>query len=116
MYIHLVLLIILSHLKLFLSLKLSISFSSLDASNPTCSKIKTLFAWYAKLKHFEEDDNLFEDGKEFPFIAYVRNQDEDVPHFFQLHADAKPFDPQHEEENNLNCLSNDLKQAPDSFG
>ena len=93
-----------------------ISFWSLNASNPTCSKIKILFAKYAQSKRFKEDDDLFEDGKEFLFTAYARNQDGDALHFSKLHAAIEPYDLQHGEENTQNCLRNDLKQVPNFLG
>ena len=92
-----------------------ISFWSLNASNPTCSKIKTLFAKYAQSKHFKEGDDLFEDGKEFLFTAYAHNQDEDALHFSKLHAAIEPYDLQHGEGNNLDCLGNGVKQVPNFF-
>jgi hypothetical protein len=53
---------------------------------------------------------------EFLFTTYARNQDEDALHFSKLHAATKPYDLQREEENNQNCLRNDLKQVPNFLG
>ena len=93
-----------------------ISFLSLDASNPTCSKIKTQFAKFALLKHFREDDDQFEDGKEFLFATYARNQDEDALHFSILHATTEPYDLQQVKRNNWYYLKNDLKLVPNFLG
>ena len=93
-----------------------ISFWSLDASNPTWSKIKILFAKYGQSKHFKEGDDLFEDGTEFLFKAYALNQDEDALHFSKLHAATEPYDLQHGEGNNQNYLRNDLKQVSNFLG
>jgi hypothetical protein len=116
MYIRLVPLIIVFHLKMFLFLLLLISFLSLDANIPIYSKIKTLFEKCALIERFKEDDDLFEDGMEFLFITYARNQDEDVLHFSILHVTTKPYDLQHGVENNWNYLRNDLKLVPNFSG
>ena len=88
---------------------------SLNEGNPIYSRIETLFVVYVQSKHLKEDDNLFEDGKVFLFIAYVLNQDGDVLRFYQLHAIAEPNGLQHEEERNQNYLHNDSKQVLDFF-
>lgn len=89
---------------------------SLDATNPTCSKIKTQFSKCALLKHFKEDDDQFEDGKEFLFTTYVRNQDEDALHFSTLHANTEPYDLQHAEGNNWYYFRNDVKLVTNFLG
>ena len=92
-----------------------ISFWSLNASNPTWSKIEILFAKYGQSKHFKEGDDLFEDGKEFLFTANAHNQDVNALHFSRLHAVIEPYDLQHVAGKNLNCLRNDVKQVPNFF-
>ena len=95
-----------------LSQQHAIFFWSLNASNPTWSKIEILFAKYGQSKHFKEGDDLFKDGMGFLFTAYARNQDVDVLHFSKLYVVTGPYDLQHEEENNQNYLRSDLLQVP----